>query len=155
MTRTATATAAATDLCIVVAVCCVWSACCQCECSALWRRCASRHGVVALVSFIVWGDCRTAAVFCNQHKAGCEGNIRELASSHRLEVATLRADIVRLTSEKSAADTLAAAHLDRVHVRNNAVDAGKDVADLDAAVHRPFTPHDTIVTPPDVTESGA
>ena len=69
------------------------------------------------MAFTVWGDCRTAAVCGDQHKAGCEGNIRELASSHRLEVATLRADIVRLTSEKSAADTLAAAHLDRVHVR--------------------------------------
>ena len=38
-------------------------------------------------------------------------------SSHRLEVSSLRADVVRLTSERATADAQAAGHLERVHVR--------------------------------------
>ena len=54
---------------------------------------------------------------CCQYKAQSESEIRELTSSHRLEVSTLRADIGRLTNERATADALANSHQERAHVR--------------------------------------
>jgi len=57
---------------------------------------------------------RSPSLLQFQLKVDLEG--RERASSHALEIANLKAEISRLTAAKSAAETMASSHLERVHV---------------------------------------